>query len=205
MIQYAHSKEDKLAAFRLRYMIYVEELGRDFLAKDDKQKIISDHLDESSTIMISKDSAGDLTGSLRVHFCSWNSDLENKFGIVASSSTFKYAVVDNFVLLATMRKSRLALQYIINVFEYGVGKKVDLCLIEAAPDLVKMYEKMGFTAYRSIMKYGHERYQMAIKPFDIDFLKACNSIFYKIMIRRQKALEKTYLSDTKSLSLRKVS
>jgi len=52
---------------------------------------------------------------------------------------------------------------------------------------------MGFVPYRTVDKYGHLRYQLAIKPFDLDHLKSCRSLFYKIMINRQRSLESTYI------------
>jgi len=194
MIQIATAPEEKRAAYQLRYDIYVDELGRDFLATDHIARTISDSRDTNSTIMISKDNDHQLNGTLRVHISKWTPHLENRFGIKHAENEFKYAIVDNFVLKPELRNSRLALRFVIGVFEYGVERKVDLCLIEAAPDLLPMYEKMGFVPYRTVDKYDHLRYQLAIKPFDLEHLKSCRSIFYKIMMNRQRSLESTYIN-----------
>lgn len=194
MIQIATASEEKRAAYELRYDIYVNEMGRDFLATDHVEKTISDSRDSSSTIMISKDKNELLNGTLRVNISDWNPHLERRFGIRNADNNFKYAVVDNFVLTPEVRNSRLAIMYVINVFQYGVDRKVDLCLIEAAPELLSMYKKLGFTPYRTVDKYGNLRYQLAIKPFDLDHLKTSGSLFYKIMMKRQRTLESTYIN-----------
>jgi len=194
MIQIAQTKSQKQAAYRLRYRIYIEELNRKFLHNCQKTKSISDRYDNHATVMISH-GKNEMNGTLRVNISSWDVHLENRFGIFPSDSTFVYAYVDNFVLLPEYRKTKLALQYIIRVFEYGVDRKVDLCLIESAPELLEMYQKLGFTPYRTVEKDGNIRYQMALKPFDLYHLKESKSLFFSIMKRRQKKLERTYANE----------
>ncbi len=149
----ADTPELREAKYALRYVIYVEEMGKSPPAADHQRRWIRDGLDATALLYAVQDEAGALVGTLRLNRLS---DLRDP--ITQLTPLPIATLLERFPPAAISHTSRLMLlpawrggAALGLLFKrcYGdaaeAGIRVDLC--HAKPGLVELYEQLGYRRF----------------------------------------------------------
>jgi hypothetical protein len=149
----ADTPELREAIYALRYVIYVEEMGKSPPTADHQRRWIRDGLDATARLYAVQDEAGTLVGTLRLNRLSDLSDPTTELAPLPIAT-----LLERFPPEAISHTSRLmllpawrggaALGLLFNRC-YGdaaeAGVRVDLC--HAKPGLVELYEQLGYRRF----------------------------------------------------------
>jgi predicted GNAT family N-acyltransferase len=133
-------------AQRLRYEVYVEELGRQSPYADHGRKIITDDLDATGHIFIAVE-AGQTVGTLRANAASDGSlgVLEELYGMKTSRQHPAHtAACTKFIVKKSKRGGSTSLKLIAALARYGVRLDIRECYIDCIPALLPYYRALGF-------------------------------------------------------------
>jgi len=145
-IQLCRTKEMKLEAQRLRYQVYVDELGRDSPYADHERRIIIDHLDEFAHTFLAVEE-GRTIGTLRGNLTAEGSVgyLEELYGMTLSSKhPVATAICTKFAIKRENRGGPAAMGLIAAMVRFGLRHNVEECYIDCIPPLLHYYRAIGF-------------------------------------------------------------
>ena len=154
-IREARTDEEKLAIFRFRYEIYIEEMGKPYPNADHAGKLLTDELDSIATLLYyEKD--GEIHGTLRVN---WGTD--NLAFAAFDNPNFELTRFDRFDLKAfsfnsrfiispKFRNSRVGLDLAKRSYQLGLERRVLFNFINCKTNLVKYFERFGFRQYKDV-------------------------------------------------------
>ena len=133
-------------AWRLRYSVYCEELGRSSPYADHDRKIIRDDLDDFGHTFIAR-ANGETVGTLRA-----NMSREGDFGMFGelygmNASNWHpqhTAMCTKFAVKKSKRLGYTSLMLVSVVVQYGMKLDISECYIDCIPSLLLFYEKFGF-------------------------------------------------------------
>jgi predicted GNAT family N-acyltransferase len=157
------SASDKYQIYRLRYQVYIEELGRKIASADDENGLLYDGLDESSNLVCAK-IGSEVVGSVRVNIGKakdFSLDLVstllmNKFQEFHKGQ-HNLCFASKYVVSPAYRKTQvghLLLEYLDN---FCRKHQVQFNLAGCNPYLITFYEKVGyrrFTNQFTVPEYG---------------------------------------------------
>ena len=138
--------EMTLQAQRLRYEVYVDELGRDSPHADHKRRIITDDLDIFAHIFIAVED-GETIGTLRGNLSAEGSVgyLEELYGMTLSPKhPAATAICTKFVIKRKNRGGPAAMKLIAAMVRFGLRHNVQQCYIDCIPRLLHYYWALGF-------------------------------------------------------------
>ena len=172
IISAAKTKAEIEAIQALRYLVNMQELGKEFLFKDDANSDL-----KSMLLYAERNDA--VIGSLRCKFIFENKGIRDYWAIQKPNFKSKVALVDRLVIHPTYRKTRVAYDLTTSIYKQALLEGCHIALIETEAHLVGMYEKVGFQVYREVTHdYGH-RFQMFINPWDSEYLRNIKSPFHE--------------------------
>ena len=61
----AETPQEREAVFRLRYQVYVEEMGKRLASADHGRRLLTDPLDETGLLFLARDPEGEVAATLR--------------------------------------------------------------------------------------------------------------------------------------------
>jgi CRP-like cAMP-binding protein len=153
-LRWARDEDDVRASQRLRYAVYVEEMGYYRDTADHLARRWTDGHDEAADVLVAAVDGRDC-GTLRVHRAgvtaipdSWRDDFD-LMRAEAAVGADRVAVLTRFVVVASERGGYLPLEMMRETYRMCLGSGVALALIDCVPHLVGLYRRLGFRRYRS--------------------------------------------------------
>jgi len=191
----AESPQERQAVYRLRYRVYIEEMGRKLDDVDHKNKMIYDELDDWSILVYAR-IGGEIVGTTRLNIgqmADFPPYLINFFGMqpfhdYSSKSGFPNLCFSSKIMVTEVYRRRSQVTYLLVAKGYEISRdsQVQFLFGGSAPYVVPFYENLGFrryTAGESIPDYGY------LIPFvlvneDVEHLRAVRSPLWRVARKR---------------------
>ncbi len=180
-IREAVSSEDREAVYRLRYEIYVEEMGRKQTFADHERRRVEEPFDEGALLLMAEED-GRIVGTLRCNMrrngpleCEELYDMEKfaPFYPDAVSMTTKLMVRQSH------RNSSATGLLVTSAYDRMRSQGIRLDFIDTNPHLVRLYQQMGYRMYKD--NINHPDYGSVIPMVflldDLEYLEAIQSPF----------------------------
>jgi predicted GNAT family N-acyltransferase len=147
----AVTTEDRLAAFRLRYEVYVAEQGKPYPEADHDERLLSDELDPDGEIIV-VESGGRIVGTVRANwFVSGftRSRYSHVFELLRFPEINPAEIAVCSRLAASLDHRHLRARELLfeTIYERGLGRSTRLCFATCASILLRMFRKYGFREY----------------------------------------------------------
>ena len=147
--------EEKEEIFKLRYRVYIEELGKNHIQSNDLNRTISDEFDEGCKYFFAKNNQR-VCGALRVII--FNEELLKKLSTLYKLPvTFLKEVdinsigfVDRFVIDKEYRNGILGLKLMMQLYTYTLNLGICYGFINAEKSLVHTYYQIGYWIFRAM-------------------------------------------------------
>jgi CRP-like cAMP-binding protein len=133
-------------AQRLRYEVYVGELGRDSPYADHQRKLIADDLDLTGHTFVAVE-AGETIGTMRMNFSSTGSlgAIEELYGMRNSTHHPKSTAAGTKLIVKNSKRGGASSLKLLKAGErYAVRNNIKEVYIDCIPTLVRYYEVLGF-------------------------------------------------------------
>ncbi len=154
-VRYAKTEAELDAVYRLRYKIYVEELGERAEHIGNRKTDVSD---ENARHLMALDGE-DLVGTLRIV---WGGDgdfpeeFEDVYELSRFSSVVKdeeIVVFDRFCVEAQYRNTQTPFQLLAAISTFSLKRGVQLAFCDCQPHLLNLYLGLGFRTYTKTFNY----------------------------------------------------
>lgn len=168
--------EEKDQIFKLRYRVYIEELGKHHIDNDHLRKIVSDEYDEAGRYIYAKNEAR-VCGALRVILFNevYLRRLCNMYklpaGFINEVDLKSIGFVDRFVIDKEFRNSMLGLKIMKRLYTDTINSGISFGFINAERSLVRTYYQIGYRVYDYFYTITNEkRYLMVCFMRDFDYM-----------------------------------
>ncbi len=154
-VRYAETEADKEAAYRLRYQVYVEDVGTQLEHSDGR---MTDASDDRARILVAVD-GDEVVGTLRINWgddAPFGSKVEEIYQLSRFSSVVsdnQVVVFDRFVIKAEYRGTHVAFQLLTAITMFSLEKNVQLAFCDCQPHLLNLYLSLGFQTYTTTFNY----------------------------------------------------
>ncbi|MDJ0553444.1 MAG: hypothetical protein QNJ68_03205 [Microcoleaceae cyanobacterium MO_207.B10] len=187
-IRLAQTPEEREEVFKLRYQVYVEELGfwESFTnyEPNHKQKKVEDSLDLSANLFVAFNN-DELVGSVRCNYTkNLDSDLDYYSKLYKISETVGDAhplytsISGRFIVKGYLRGNLIGLRIVQACYKQVLLDGIKFDFIDALPCLVPFFEKLG---YQTIGKINYSTYEirilMVLDILNIEHLEKVKSPF----------------------------
>ncbi|BAY29808.1 hypothetical protein NIES2107_16520 [Nostoc carneum NIES-2107] len=187
-IRLAQTSEEKEKVFKLRYQIYLEEMGYFQKYANHKQQTIEEPLDKSGNIFVAfKD--GELVGTCRNNYAK-NSNLEYytelyKMSDIAGNAHPLYTSIGTkFMIIHHLRGSRITLGILQAYYNQLLLDQIKFDFIDCEPHMIPFFQKLG---YQPIDMINHPEYgsglAMMLDVFNFQHLEQVKSPFLRLAIK----------------------
>jgi len=142
---------DRLAAFRLRYEVYVAEQGKGYPEADHEERLLSDELDPESELIV-VDSLGDIVGTVRANWFD-SSATRARYAHVFELVRFPKVALAHIAVCSRLaastdhRHTKARSLLFETIYAQGLERKTCLCFATCAPLLLRMFRRYGFREY----------------------------------------------------------
>ena len=155
-VKTAVTEAEKEAIYRLRYEIYIEELG-DHEKTDDGS--LFDEMDSQARLLMALDGE-ELVGTLRIN---WPGDgpfppkfykyydLDRFLPVVSEEQII---VFDRFAVMPAYRGTQVPFQLLAAISLFSLERHIQLAFCDCKPHLLNLYIKLGFRTYTSSYDSG---------------------------------------------------
>jgi len=187
----AHSRDDRLKAFRLRYEVYIAEQGKSYSQADTANRTLTDELDADAHVVIVTDRSAAVVGTVRINwmnsiptFSRYEDELElSKFSHINRATM---AVCSRLAASMAHRHSHVRALLFVAAYEAGLERGTMLCFATCAPRLLPLFTRYGFREYAvpvrdTIVGMLH---RTVLVLNDLEHLASVNSPFAVIARRR---------------------
>jgi N-acyl-L-homoserine lactone synthetase len=150
-VRYPQSPGEREEAYRLRYRVYVEELGFPQQHADHQRRAVEDQFDASAVLLIAI--FGDaVVGTVRSNYGS-----ESAFGPFAALHRMhelgplypsKVSLTSKLIVDRGHRTGKVALALARSIFRIGVTLGIAVDFIDCQPTLVRFYRRLGYEQTR---------------------------------------------------------
>ena len=175
--------QEKEQIFKLRYKVYIEELGKNHIHCDNLNKIITDEYDEGSKYFFAKND-DQVCGALRVilfneTYLKKLCETYNLSSVFINEANIKsFAFVDRFVMEKEFRKGIVGFKIMKELYIYSMNNGICYSFITAEKALLHNYYQFGYRVYGHFYTSTNEkRYLMVFFQKDFDYLVSINSPF----------------------------
>ena len=151
-LRFGETEADREAIYRLRYEIYVEEMGYAFPGVDHKARRLADPL-ARPTRMLMAEEAGKLVGTLAFDWGAECAFTDEERGIYRFSD-FVAVVGDENIMIAsrfmtspTHRDTDLPARLLDRMFGFALDNDVRLLFADCRPHLINNYLRLGFRTF----------------------------------------------------------
>lgn len=162
----AKNAREKLRIYRLRYQVYVEEMGRQLSSADHKNRLVVDDLDESAFLVyVQKDKK--VVGTIRNNIYAmeqfppelirmFRMDIFRTFN--NGHCNQKFCFTSKYVVKEVFRRSPVAYMLVAGSYEFWRDAgEVQFVFAGCNPYMVPLYERLGFRRFAEnvvIPEYG---------------------------------------------------
>lgn len=175
IITQANELED---LFRLRYAIYIEELGKTFINHNNEDGVVQEAEDQAS-FHIGLYHGEILAGICRLYYPTpGDRELWRLHIPIGIQEQYRFSISSRLMLRKEYRNTKAILHLMDFVFDKNIRDGIDIGLIEVEPFLVRMYERFGFRQIgMHINEYGYQRVILFVNGRDMDHFKELGSSF----------------------------
>lgn len=147
VIRIALSEADRQAVYRLRYRVYVEELGFRQAYADHERKLVRDPLDATAVVLLAELS-GEVVGTVRTNVAS-ECDLGryaelHRLHALRGVARSQVTMTSKLIVDARYRHGRIARQLAHALFRLGVMCGIVVDFIDCEERLLPLYERLGY-------------------------------------------------------------
>lgn len=160
-VRIASNAAEREAAFRIRYEVYVEEMGWETEYANHDTRQLEQPLDAAGKIWIAV-LDGEIIGTVRINIGSgceigYYGDIYSIDSLPESHGTMApVGIVTNFVMRRAYRNLTIAMQLVRAVFAMAVRAGVRIMLLDCEPKMARLYTWMGFEIH--IADFVHPQY-----------------------------------------------
>jgi GNAT superfamily N-acetyltransferase len=146
-VRLARSAADREAVYRLRYRVYVEELGFQQVYADHERKTVQDPLDATAIVLLAE-VGGEVVGTVRTNIAS-DSDLGRYAALhrlheLRGVARSQITMTSKLIVDARYRQGRIARQLVHAIFRIAVMHSVVVDFIDCEGRLLPLYERLGY-------------------------------------------------------------
>jgi Acetyltransferase (GNAT) family len=156
-VRAAANAAERKAACRVRYEVYIEEMGWDSQYANHQSRLLEQPLDKTGEIWIAL-SNGEIVGTVRINVGS-GSELgfySDAYSLDSLPECRGIAgVVTNFVMRRSHRNLTIAMQLVRAVFASAVRAGVGLIFLDCEPKMARLYAWMGFEVHNPDFIHPH--------------------------------------------------
>nr|ABB76600.1 long chain N-acylphenylalanine synthase [uncultured bacterium CSL142] len=186
-VKLATTEAEKEAIYRLRYEVYVEEMGgatRE-LGGDTTKRQARDQMDETAAhFYVSQ--KGQVVACLRFNLrrdCPFECETELALQRFAPAYPNHISMTSRLMLHPKLRGSHVVMELACAAFEYGIRQGVShFDFIDCHPRLIPLYSRLGYRIYKS--GFRHPKYiyvvPMVMVGGDLEYLQKIKSPFAAI-------------------------
>ena len=156
-VRKAANAAEREAAFRIRYEVYVEEMGWDSKYANHDRRMIEQPLDATGEIWIALLN-GKIIGTIRINVgrsedLGFYREVYSLDSLPASHGAI--GVLTNFVMLPAYRNLGIAMQLGRTAFSMAVHKGMRIAFLDCEHRMVRFYAWMGFEIYKADFVHPH--------------------------------------------------
>jgi len=189
----AGSESERLAAYRLRYHVYVGEQGKGYPEADHSALTLSDELDdEAELILVSVD--GFVGGTVRGNLfgsCATRHRYGKYFEVsrVSGFDPARIAVASRMAAHPAYRHGAVRRLLFESLYSRGLALQTELCFVACAPALLPLYRRYGWREYVAPIEdpIVGARHRMLLVLDDIEYLERMNSPYARIALEHAVA------------------
>jgi predicted GNAT family N-acyltransferase len=182
----ATTSEDRYAAYRLRYALYIAEQGKPYAEADHDLRILTDELDDDGEVIVVK-SDGAICGTVRANWFD-SAKTWGRYGKLFALSRFarvslaEIAVCSRLAASPEHRHARAPEKLFEAIYERGLKRHTKLCFVTCAPVLRRMFRKYGFREYLAPIDdpVVGPLHRLVLVLSDLEYLAKCGSPFIRI-------------------------
>jgi acyl carrier protein len=147
----ASTVEERVAAYCLRYSVYIEEQKKQYSEADHERRWLTDRLDANSAIVIGKTSAV-LCGTVRASFLDsevvkQTYDEQLGLSLFARVEPKAIAICSRLAVLRLHRATPVSSVIFSELYRYGSERGTQLCFVACASGLRSFFLQYGFREY----------------------------------------------------------
>jgi predicted GNAT family N-acyltransferase len=179
-VKVANTVESQESCFKLRYEVYVGEMGYSEKSPDG---MLRDNLDKSG-IIFQAVVDGRTVGTLRMNFakdCPADYQERYAFNLLSAKELASTVVVTKLMVVKEFRHSPVLIKLLNFYYDFCLESGIENHLLACSDQLLALYTKLGFVSHGK--EYFHPVYgkstPMIAKTFDYDHLASVHSPFAK--------------------------
>ena len=150
----AIAESDRVAAFQLRYSVYIAEQGKPYPEADHERQLLTDELDEQSHIIVvsGAERESGIAGTVRASWfdaATTYARFAETFEIprFAAFPTAEISVCSRLAASMEHRHARVRELLFESIYHRGLDRNTRLCFATCAPILLRMFRKYGFREF----------------------------------------------------------
>jgi hypothetical protein len=184
-IRLAQTPEEKEEVFKLRYQIYVEELGYSQHYADKQHYKIEEPLDKSGNIFVAFHK-GNLVGTARSNYAinsdlGYYAELYQISEIAGDVHPWGTSIGTKFMIQRHLRGSRIALSIMQSYYYQLLQDKIKFDFIDCEPHMIPFFQRLG---YQPIDMINHPEYgsglALMLDVFNLEHLQRVKSPFQRL-------------------------
>ncbi len=181
-VRRAVTPSDRDAIFRLRYLVYVEEMHRSQRYADHERKLITDPLDATAVLLGLWDDDACIgtvrSNKLRDSYVGEYCDLYG-LGELSPADVAVTSITTRFMIARPYRHTRLTLRLVVANYDIGIDEGIAYDFMDCNHHRTRTFEKLGYKIHRPSVQ--HPEYGdvavMRLALLDIDHLNTVASPF----------------------------
>ena len=197
----AISSEDRWAAARLRYDVYIAEQGKPYPEADHTKRLLGDELDvEATIVLVEQDNR--LLGTVRANSMASPSAIA-KYGALFDLHEFHrvppatVVVCSRLAVAPEHRHSTVRNVLFEQIYEEELARGTRFCFATCAPALVRIFRRFGFREYAPPVDdvIAGRLHRTILVLDDLAHLEKTSSSFLSIAAKHQvRATERSWLA-----------
>ncbi|MBD2546047.1 GNAT family N-acetyltransferase [Planktothricoides raciborskii] len=187
-IRLAQTPEEKEQVFKLRYQIYVKEMGYQQQYANHKSQIIEEPLDESGNIFVAFQD-NKVVGTVRNNYAR-QSDLGYYVSLFKMSEATRQShlidvsVCTKFMVIKNLRRTGIGFSLMQFHYNQLLLDQIKFDFIDCEPHMIPFFQKLG---YQTIDMINHPEYgsgmAMILDVFNLKHLQRVKSPFMRLHIK----------------------
>lgn len=152
ILRLAETKADHEAIYRLRYDIYVEEMGYVFPGVDHQRRRLAESILRPTRLMVAEE-GGALVGTLQFNWgaeCAFSEEERRIYRLsdfIALVADEEMMIASRFMTRPSHRDTDLPARMLDAMFAFALDQKVRLLFLDCRPHLINTYLRLGFRTY----------------------------------------------------------
>lgn len=150
-IRFATTETERQAIFRLRYEIYIEEMGFPYEA-DHQARLLTDGAIQQARLLLAE-LDGEAVGTLRLQwggdapFTTENEEVYDLRRFDPLIRRDQMAIMSRFMTRSTLRDTDIPLRLLQAMFQFYCEQDIQVAFLDCRPHLLNLYLSLGYRTY----------------------------------------------------------